>query len=77
MQTVIHNTGGARVLGYVPPHGRFMAAGASITIEGDLKTLLASGRGRFSRSRELAALDADILASRVIITDQDDSSSNV
>ena len=45
-------------LGFVPPHGIILKAGASQTIDGDLRTVLATGRGRYSRAQELAGFDA-------------------
>ena len=58
MKTQVENTSGeARHFGFLPPHGRDMEAGEVIDFDGDLRTVLAGGRNRYNRNRELAALD--------------------
>jgi hypothetical protein len=58
MKTVITNVcGKTRFYGFLPPHGRTLTANQSVTLPGDLRTVLASGRGRYKRERELLALD--------------------
>ena len=60
MKTQITNTSGAsRFFGYVLPHGRQLDADESVTIDGDLRSQLAAGRGRYGRPTELAALQTD------------------
>jgi hypothetical protein len=58
MKTQVENTSGAtRIFGFLPPHGRELAAGEAVIFDGDLRTVLASGRNRYNRNRELDALD--------------------
>lgn len=52
---ITNNTGSTRVFGFIPPHGVQLADGEDVTINGDLRTLLAGGRGRYGRGTELAA----------------------
>ena len=60
MKTRVINTSGenGKVLAFLPPHGVKLDANASVDIDGDLRSVLSSGRARFSRTREIAALDA-------------------
>lgn len=53
---ITNNTGATRVFGFIPPHGVQLADGEDITVDGDLRTVLATGRNRYGRSTELAAL---------------------
>lgn len=53
--------------GWLPPHGRTLNASQSIVLEGDLRSILASGgpSGRYSRRPQIAGLnqaiaDADV-----------------
>lgn len=70
MKTQIENTSGATLYrSYLPPHGRSLAAGATLTVDGDLRSALASGRGRYSRKTELAALEADCAAGDVCLSE--------
>jgi hypothetical protein len=70
MKTQIENTSGAALYrGYLPPHGRSLAAAAVVTIDGDLRSALAAGRGRYNRKTELAALDADCEAGTICLTE--------
>jgi hypothetical protein len=64
---VTNQTGEARYFGYIPPHGAQLADGGEVVVDGDLRTVLASGRGRFARPSEMAALDADIEAGNVTV----------
>ena len=76
-RTKITNTSGeTRHFGYVPPHGTDIEDGAYVTVEGDLRTVLAGGRGRYSRTRELTALDEDVDAGNVTIEELPDPSSS-
>ena len=43
-------------LGFVPPHGAKLPVNDWLFIDGDLRSLLASGLKRYSRHRELKAL---------------------
>ena len=60
MKTRVINTSGedAKVFAFLPPHGQTLDSNSSVDIEGDLRTVLGSGRARYSRNREIAALDA-------------------
>ena len=62
MKTQITNTGAARTLGYLPPHGKFLDNGEAELVDGDLRTVLGSGRNRYGRPTEIAALNADLAA---------------
>jgi hypothetical protein len=55
---VINVTGEERTFGFLPPHGRKMAADAELVLDGDLRSVIGSGMRRYNRSRELAGLDA-------------------
>lgn len=52
---ITNNTGATRTFGFIPPHGVELTDGASVIVDGDLRTLLAGGRGRYGRSAEIAA----------------------
>ena len=41
---------------FLPPHGRILPAGATLSFDGDLRTVLASGRNRYSRQTELTSM---------------------
>lgn len=41
---------------FLPPHGRILPAGGTVTFDGDLRTVLASGRNRYDRKTELASM---------------------
>lgn len=73
---VTNNSGASRYFGYLPPHGFDIANGAAILLDGDLRTLLAGGLGRYTRRRELAALDDDVAAGNVAVEDVADPSSS-
>ena len=58
-RTLITNTsGGEKHFGFLPPHGVTLEDAEEHVVDGDLRTILAGGRGRYSRSREITALDA-------------------
>ena len=65
---ILNKSGAARFFGYIPPHGAWIADGASVTVDGDLRTVLAGGRGRFSRSLELAAFTTDEDSGAITVT---------
>lgn len=59
MKTRIKNVAPeARFYGFLPPHGVLLQQSQEIFVDGDLRTILGSGRGRYSRKTEVAALDA-------------------
>ena len=58
-QTQVQNiSGAAKFFGFLPPHGLSLTNAETVTIEGDLRTILGSGgrSGRYGRGRELVAL---------------------
>jgi len=58
MRTLITNISGSEQnLGWIPPHGVILDAGESHQVEGDLRTVLASGRNRFNRKEEIGGLN--------------------
>ena len=63
MRTVLINTSGKEMfLGYVPPHGATLGVFDWFVIEeGLLRSVLGSGRNRYSRATELTALTNDEL----------------
>ena len=60
MYTRVINTSGEddMYLGFLPDHGITLDSNESTDVEGDLRTVLGSGRNRYNRRREIAALDA-------------------
>lgn len=60
MKTQITNNAADRFIGYLPPHGQEVAQDESVLVDGDLRTVLGSGRNRYGRPTEIAALDADL-----------------
>jgi hypothetical protein len=69
MKTQITNNAAARFIGYLPPHGKILANGASELVEGDLRTVLGGGRNRYGRPAEIAALDADLASGDITYTE--------
>ena len=70
MKTQVENTSGAeRFFGYLPPHGRKLANSEDATFDGDLRSALAAGRGRYGRPTELAALETDCVAGDICLTE--------
>ena len=65
---ILNKSGATRFFGYIPPHGAWIADGASVVVDGDLRTVLAGGRGRFSRSLELAAFTTDEDSGAITVT---------
>lgn len=59
-------SGAARFYGYLPPHGRTLAANESITIKGRLEDHMLTG-GRLNL-RKFTALENDLLEGRIEIT---------
>ena len=73
MKTKVQNVSGAELfLGFVPPHGVTLADDASVTVDGDLRSVLSSGRARYSRRTELAALDAALAAEHIEVSTVED-----
>ncbi len=60
MKTKVINTSGVegKHFAFLPPHGRDMGNNEEVEFDGDLRSVIASGRNRYSRAREIAALDA-------------------
>ena len=77
MRTKVTNTSGVdQMFGFIPPHGAALANGAHTVLEGDLRTVLASGRGRYNRRRELDALNGCITEGLVAVEASPDPSSS-
>jgi hypothetical protein len=69
MKTQLTNLVDERYVGYVPPHGRTLGAGASILLDGDLRSALAAGRNRYGRPAELKSLEDDCDNGRICLTE--------
>jgi len=70
MKTLVQNISGAdRHFTYLPPHGRDLEADETLTLDGDLRSVLASGRNRYGRSQEIAALEADCTSGVICLTE--------
>ena len=77
--THIHNpTTKSRHYGFIPPHGHTLPPGGSVVMHGDLVTVLAGGRGRYSRRTELTSLDKEVRDGNVqiVVTANDPGSSS-
>lgn len=77
---VTNHSGASQFFGFLPPHGKTLAAAEEVIVEGDLRTLLASGRGRYGRPSELASLevaelDGSVLVERIEVEPSSSSSS--
>lgn len=66
-KSVVTNTGPARFIGYLPPHGRTLANGAVHTVDGDLRTRIAASN--HSPKLKLASLDTDEHAGTIHVVD--------
>lgn len=78
MQTRITNVSGVSMFfGWIPPHGATLANNAEVTLDGDLFTVLAGGRGRYNRKNELTGLKAARDANHVHINVTDSEGSSV
>lgn len=82
MKTRINNlSGGDLYCGWLPPHGRTLTTDQSLVIEGDLRSILASGgpAGRYSRKTSITGLNAQIDAGDIeliTIEGEEESSSD-
>jgi len=57
MKTRIKNVApAARFYGFLPKHGMLLAKDQEVILDGDLRTVLADGANRYTRKRELDAL---------------------
>ena len=75
MRTVIHNISGQTLfLGFLPPHGKTLVSNQTVVINGDLMSVLASGRGRYARDNEIKGLDHALEAGRITVTHEADPS---
>ena len=73
MRSVITNTSGSsKYMGFVPPHGVEVADGGTVTVDGDIRSILAGGRGRYGRGRELDALDEALTAGDITVVNVED-----
>lgn len=78
MRTLVTNTSGAtRFFGFLPPHGAELANGASVLLDGDLTTVLAGGRNRYSRKTELRSMQTEVANGNISVADFPDSSSSL
>lgn len=78
MKTQITNTTAARFIGYLPPHGKEVAQDEAVTVDGDLRTVLAGGRNRYGRPTELDALNTDLENGHILYEEVvEESSSSV
>lgn len=66
--TVVENTGADRFIGYLPPHGRFMAHGDAFAFDGDLRTALMT-RKRYSSQTALDAITFDLANDLISLDD--------
>ena len=74
MKTKVINTSGAeKHFGFLPPHGQTLGDNESVILDGDLRSVLGSGRRRYNRSRELAALDTACEDGDVCLVEVDES----
>lgn len=62
---VTNNSGYDKFFGFIPPHGATILDTESVIVEGDLRSVLASGLGRYGRKNELAALNTEEAAGNV------------
>ena len=54
---VINVSGASKFFGFLPAHGLTLASDGEVTLDGDLRSVLGSGRRRYNRTREITALD--------------------
>jgi len=68
MKTRIYNSSGAdKFFGFIPPHGKLVESNASVLLDGDLRTVLAGGRGRYGRKAELASAQTELDAGNLFL----------
>ena len=76
-RTRITNTSGGRQhFGFLPPHGKSLDDLEELVLDGDLRTILAGGLGRYSRRTELAALNTAVDEGVALVEDAPDPSSS-
>lgn len=71
-QTQVQNISGAtKFFGFLPPHGCQLTDEETVTIEGDLRTILSAGGGggRYGRGRELEALQCACDSGDICLTE--------
>jgi hypothetical protein len=73
---ITNQTATRRFFGFIPPHGAELAAGGQVTLDGDLRTILASGAGRYSRRTSLDALDRELHLGHVDVDESPNPSSS-
>lgn len=68
MKTEVTNVSGAtRFFGWIPPHGQRLTDGQQVVLHGDLRSVLAGGRNRYTRRIELSSMDTDVAAGRALV----------
>jgi len=61
MKTRIKNVApAARFYGFLPPHGLLLAKDQEIVLDGDLRTVLAGGRNRYTRKTEISGMQRSL-----------------
>ena len=73
---VTNISGATKHFGFIPPHGVDLDDAESVDVAGDLRTVLAGGRNRYSRAREIEAMDDAVQAGDVTVEDIPDPSSS-
>lgn len=73
---ITNNSGATRTFGFIPPHGVQLADGADVIVDGDLRTVLAGGRNRYSRKTELYALTVMAESGDILVEELPDPSSS-
>jgi len=77
MRTLVTNTSGvSKFFGFIPPHGAQLANGANVVLDGDLATVLAGGRNRYSRKTELTSMKTAVANGDATVADLPDTSSS-
>lgn len=76
-RTTVTNHGSVpKYFGFIPPHGAQLQPGQSVVLDGDIRSVLAGGRGRYTRRRELAALNHAVAIGDIHEVPTTDSSSS-
>jgi len=74
--SITNNSGETKYFGWIPPHGQSLEDGEEVVLEGDLRTVLAGGRGRYSRKQEISGLNYDVDEGNVVEADAPGPSSS-